>query len=180
MQTYFLKTSKNQTKLHFASNNQKKCIFVMRNNTNRMENKFRCSCPCTSALDIIGDKWTLVIIKDMILSNKQTFKDFHESDEGIATNILSTRLKMLTEYKIIRKGKLPNNKQKNIYTLTEKGLDLTTTIVDLMLWSDRNLREYHSTLIPEEQFEPAKKDKEGFINMLVENYKKKNWLHQEV
>ena len=54
-----------------------------------MQNKFRCSCPCTSALDIVGDKWTLVIIKDMILLNKRTFKDFSESDEAIATNILS-------------------------------------------------------------------------------------------
>jgi len=145
-----------------------------------MEDKFRCNCPCTSALDIIGDKWTLVIIKNMILSNKQTFKDLHESHEAIATNILSSRLKMLEEFNIIKKNKLPNNKQKNIYTLTEKGLDLTTTIVDLMLWSDRNIREYHSTLLPEDIFEPAKKDKEGFIKMLIENYKKNNWSEEYV
>ena len=79
-----------------------------------MQNQFRSSCPCTSALDIVGDKWTLVIIKDMILLNKRTFKDFSESDEAIATNILSSRLKMLLEYEIIRKEKLPDNKQKDI------------------------------------------------------------------
>ncbi len=139
-----------------------------------MKNNFRCSCPCTSALDIIGDKWTLVIIKSMILSNKQTFKELHASDEGIATNILSSRLKMLEAYSIIRKDKLPNNKQKNIYTLTEKGLDLTTIIVDLMLWSDRNLREYHFSLMHEEYFESVKKDKEGFVKKLIKNYRKNN------
>tara|TARA_B100000809_G_C15009078_1_gene484273 strand:- start:145 stop:486 length:342 start_codon:yes stop_codon:yes gene_type:complete len=110
----------------------------------------------------------------MILSNKQTFKELHASDEGIATNILSSRLKMLEAYSIIRKDKLPNNKQKNIYTLTEKGLDLTTIIVDLMLWSDRNLREYHFSLMHEEYFESVKKDKEGFVKKLIKNYRKNN------
>ena len=143
-----------------------------------MQNKFRCSCPCTSALDIVGDKWTLVIIKDMILLNKRTFKDFSESDEAIATNILSSRLKMLLEYEIIRKEKLPDNKQKNIYILTQKGLNLTPVIIDLMLWSDGNLRENHSTLVPTVQLDSVKNDKEGFVSMLIENYKKKNWLQQ--
>jgi len=141
-----------------------------------MQNKFRCSCPCTSALDIVGDKWTLVIIKDMILLNKRTFKDFSESDEAIATNILSSRLKRLLEYEIIRKEKLPDNKQKNIYILTQKGLNLTPVIIDLMIWSDSNLRENHSTLVPTAQLDSVKNDKEGFISMLIGNYKKKNWL----
>ena len=141
-----------------------------------MQNQFRCSCTCTSALDIVGDKWTLVIIKDMILLNKRTFKDFSESDEAIATNILSSRLKMLLEYEIIRKEKLPDNKQKNIYILTQKGLNLTPVIIHLMIWSDGNLRENHSTLSPTAQLDSIKNDKEGFISMLIEIYKKKNWL----
>ena len=143
-----------------------------------MQNQFRCRCACTSALDIVGDKWTLVIIKDMILLKKRTFKDFSESDESISTNILSSRLKMLLEYEIIRKEKLPDNKQKNIYILTQKGLNLTPVIIDLMLWSDGNLRENHSTLVPTVQLDSVKNDKEGFISMLIENYKKKNWLQQ--
>ena len=101
-----------------------------------MKKQFRCSCPCTSALDIVGDKWTLVIIKQMILFHKRTFKDFSESDEAIATNILSTRLKMLMEYEIIRKEKLPDNKQKNIYILTQRGLNLTPVIINLMQISE--------------------------------------------
>ena len=142
-----------------------------------MKKQFRCSCPCTSALDIVGDKWTLVIIKQMILFHKRTFKDFSESDEAIATNILSTRLKMLMEYEIIRKEKLPDNKQKNLYILTERGLNLTPVIVNLMLWSDKNIRTFHPTLTPSAgPLERMQEDKEGFITMLMENYKEKNWL----
>jgi len=136
-----------------------------------MNKKFRCNCPITSALDILGDKWTLVIIKQMLIEGKQTFKDFLESDEAIATNILSSRLKMLEEYKMIRKEKLPHNKKTNIYLLTEKGLGLTPTIVELTLWSDGNVREYHSSIISDSRIEMVKKNKEEAIKMIVESYK---------
>ena len=140
-----------------------------------MEIKFRCDCPATCALDLVGDKWTLVIIKQMLLEGKKTFKDFSESDEAIASNILSSRLKMLEEFKMISKEKLPHNKKTNIYLLTEKGLGLTPTIVELTLWSDGNIREYHSSLISDNRIEMVKKNKEESIKMLVESYKTKNW-----
>jgi|TARA_B100001939_G_C16894175_1_gene596831 DNA-binding HxlR family transcriptional regulator len=136
-----------------------------------MTNKFRCNCPITSALDILGDKWTLVIIKQMLLERKKTFKDFSESDEAIASNILSSRLKMMEEYKIISKEKLPDNKKTNIYLLTEKGLGLTPTIVELTLWSDSNIREYHSSIITDSRIEMVKNNKEESIKMIVESYK---------
>ena len=136
-----------------------------------MNTKFRCNCPITSALDIVGDKWTLVIIKQMLLEGKKTFKDFSESDEAIASNILSSRLKMLEEYKMISKEKLPNNKKTNIYLLTEKGLGLTPTIVELTLWSDGNIREYHSSIISDSRIAMVKKNKEESIKMIVESYK---------
>jgi|TARA_B100000497_G_C7618950_1_gene371809 DNA-binding HxlR family transcriptional regulator len=136
-----------------------------------MNNDFRCKCPITSALDIVGDKWTLVIIKQMLLEGKKTFKDFSESDEAIASNILSSRLKMLEKYKIIRKEKLPHNKKTNIYLLTEKGLGLTPTIVELTHWSDSNLREYHSSIISDSRIEMVRNNKEKSIKMIVENYK---------
>ena len=138
-----------------------------------MNNDFRCNCPITSALDIVGDKWTLVIIKQMLLEGKKTFKDFSESDEAIASNILSSRLKMLEEYKIISKEKLPNNKKTNIYLLTEKGLELTPTIVELTLWSDGNIREYNSSIISDSRIEMIKNNKEKSIKLFVENYKQK-------
>ena len=140
-----------------------------------MNTDFRCNCPITTALDIVGDKWTLVIIKQMLLEGKKTFKDFFESDEAIASNILSSRLKMLEEYKMISKEKLPHNKKTNIYLLTEKGLGLTPTIIELTLWSDSNIREYHSSLISDNRIDMAKKNKEEVIKTLVESYKTKNW-----
>lgn len=136
-----------------------------------MNNDFRCNCPITSALDIVGDKWTLVIIKQMLLEGKKTFKDFSDSDEAIASNILSSRLKMLEEYKMISKEKLPHNKKTNIYLLTEKGLGLTPTIVELTLWSDGNIREYHSSIISDSRIEMVKNNKEESIKMIVKSYK---------
>jgi len=136
-----------------------------------MNNPFRCNCPVTSALDIVGDKWTLVIIKQMLLEGKKTFKDFSESDEAIASNILSSRLKMLEKYKMIRKEKLPHNKKTNIYLLTEKGLGLTPTIVELTHWSDSNLREYHSSIISDSRIEMVRNNKEESIKMIVKSYK---------
>ncbi len=136
-----------------------------------MNNNFRCNCPITSALDIVGDKWTLVIIKLMLLEGIKTFKDFSESDEAIASNILSSRLKMLEEYKMISKEKLPHNKKTNIYLLTEKGLGLTPTIVELMLWSDGNIREYHSSIISDSRIAMVKNNKEASIKLIVEIYK---------
>lgn len=143
-----------------------------------MKNTFRCNCPITSALDIVGDKWTLVIIKQMLFEGKKTFKDFSESDEAIASNILSSRLKMLEEYKIITKEKLPHNKKTNIYILTQKGLDLAPTIVELTLWSEGNIREFHPNLYSDDRIEMVTNSKEGFINLLLENYKTENWQQQ--
>ena len=102
---------------------------------------FRCDCPVTSALDIVGDKWTLVIIKLMLLEYKKTFKDFYESDESIAPNILSARLKILLKTGFITKVNHPDNKKTFIYNLTEKGLSLTPVITELALWSHNNVRE---------------------------------------
>ena len=77
-----------------------------------MNNKFRCNCPITSALDILGDKWTLVIIKQMLLQDKKTFKDFTNSEKAIATNILTVRMKNLVEFKLVIKKKNTFKKKK--------------------------------------------------------------------
>lgn len=138
-----------------------------------MDNKFRCDCPITSSLDILGDKWMLVIVKQMLFENKQTFKDFTESDEAIATNILSIKLKLLEEFDIINKSKLPNNKKSNIYHLTKKGLLLAPVIVELAIWSDANLREKNSIMRNPSELELMRSDKINFINKLIENYEQK-------
>ena len=145
-----------------------------------MEYKFRCECPITSALDILGDKWILVIIKLMLIQDKKTFKDFTESDEAIATNILASKLKYMEELGIITKTQLPDNKKTNLYLLTEKGLALTPIIVELSIWSDENLREHNKIMKESTEIEIMKSDKAAFIKMKQENYKAKNGFDNRI
>ena len=105
-----------------------------------MRGEFRSTCPIASALDIIGDKWSLLIMRDMLTRGKKTFKEFSESKEGIAPGILSSRLKWLEENRLMTKQKLPQNQKENIYLLTEKGIELAPIIMELIIWSDKNLR----------------------------------------
>jgi len=111
-----------------------------------MEKKFRSSCLIASALDLIGDKWSLLIVRDMIMHHKKAFKEFAASDEGVATNLLSSRLKLMESLDIISKHKRSTNKKENIYLLTEKGLDLAPMIMELTIWSDTYVREYNHNM----------------------------------
>ena len=138
-----------------------------------MNNKFRCNCPLTSAIDIIGDKWTLVIIKQMLLQNKETFKDFTDSEEAIATNILTVRMKNLIELNLVTKSKLPNNKKSVYYHLTEKGLSLAPIIIELALWAGETLKPLNSTMIEPSKMGLNQSNKEEYIINLVANYKEK-------
>ena len=110
-----------------------------------MKNKFRSNCLIASTLDIIGDKWSLLIIRDMFLG-KTTFKEFSTAPEKIAPGILSARLKLLVSLELITKRKLPTNKKENIYLLTEKGIDLAPIVTEILLWSDKNIRTLHPAL----------------------------------
>lgn len=92
-------------------------------------------CPQNLFLEVLGDKWTLLIIRDMMLSNKCYFREFLQSKEKIATNILSNRLQTLEQEGIIHKKQDPNHKQKIIYRLTEKGIDLFPILVENAKWS---------------------------------------------
>lgn len=139
-----------------------------------MSDNFRCNCPFTSALDILGDKWTLVIVKQMLFENKETFKDFLESEEAIATNILSSRLKMLESLGIITKGKVPDNKKTNIYRLTNKGLALAPVLVELAIWSDNHIRDLHTDLLIDPSLTRMQTDKQPFIESVVSSYKAKD------
>lgn len=138
-----------------------------------MKQQFRCDCPMTSAVDILGDKWTLVILKQMLLEGKETFKDFTESDEAIATNILSSRLKDLEEYRLVTKGKLPDNQKTNIYRLTENAIALTPMIVEMVLWSDTVVRPMNPNMRNEPILEMMHTDKAGAIEYIKQLYRDK-------
>jgi DNA-binding HxlR family transcriptional regulator len=131
-----------------------------------MKKKFRSSCLIASALDLIGDKWSLLIIRDMLLFRKKTFKDLAESDEGVATNLLSARLKLLESIGVITKRKIPGNKKTNIYLLTNKGIDLAPIIMEVVIWSDRYVREYNIDMNEYDSLE----NKIGMIETVQKGY----------
>lgn len=95
----------------------------------------RSDCPISFALDIFGDRWTLLVIRDLLFKGKSRYRDFFESEERIATNILADRLKSLEEHGIITRHVAPRNAGGVSYQLTAKGLDLAPMLVELILWS---------------------------------------------
>ena len=97
--------------------------------------KSRSNCPQSLILEIIGDPWTLLIIRDMMLNEKRYFREFLESKEKIASNILSGRLKLLEEEKIIWRARDDHHKQKIRYSLTQKGIDLLPILIENARWS---------------------------------------------
>ena len=96
----------------------------------------RSDCPVNYALEIFGDKWTLLIIRDM-MEGKHFYKEFLNSKEGIATNILSDRLKRLEANEIINSRVFEELKTQKVYSLTQKGIDLIPVLVEIILWSSK-------------------------------------------
>lgn len=95
----------------------------------------RSDCPISFALDTFGDRWSLLIIRDIVYFGKKTYGEFLDSDEGIATNILASRLVQLEEKGILVKMPCDDDKRKEFYALTEKGLDLIPILVEMGNWS---------------------------------------------
>jgi DNA-binding HxlR family transcriptional regulator len=122
--------------------------------------KKRSNCPVSCSLDVWGDKWSLLIIRDLMLAKQCTYGDFLKAGEGIATNILASRLQSLEENKLIEKLEHPDSKAKVLYKLTRKGIDLLPIIIEINLWAEK----YFS--IPEDRkamLKEVKKDKAAFI-----------------
>ncbi|WNJ19820.1 helix-turn-helix domain-containing protein [Pontibacter sp. G13] len=98
----------------------------------------RSACPVSFALDFFGDKWTFLVLRDMIFHGKRYYKEFLAADEGIATNILSDRLKRLESIGVIHSMKDPSKKTQKVYSLTSKGKDLIPILVDMIAWSAKH------------------------------------------
>jgi len=128
----------------------------------------RSECPLSCSLDIFGDKWSLLIIRDMMFFNKSTYGEFLKSAEGIATNILATRLQNLEENKLIEKLEHPDSKAKVLYKLTQKAIDLLPIIVEIHLWAEKyfDIPADIKAMIKE-----TKKDKQEFIKALTKQLK---------
>tara|TARA_B100001173_G_scaffold45146_1_gene35840 strand:+ start:144 stop:557 length:414 start_codon:yes stop_codon:yes gene_type:complete len=101
---------------------------------------FRSICPLNSVVEIIGDKWTLLIVRDLFLGKKR-FSELIVSKEKIARNILTNRLKKLKKFGLIGFKRLAGNKKEKHYFLTNKGLEIYPTIIQMMIWGDKNVPE---------------------------------------
>ncbi|CAH0997869.1 hypothetical protein EMA8858_04004 [Emticicia aquatica] len=137
--------------------------------------KKRSECPISNSLEIFGDKWSLLIIRDLIFYQKSTYGDFLKSDEKIATNILASRLLALEENGIIEKREHPDSKAKILYRLTHKGIDLLPIIFEIHLWAEKYFT------IPadiQEMVNDAKKNKEVALKTIMEQLRKQ--LEEEV
>jgi DNA-binding HxlR family transcriptional regulator len=131
--------------------------------------KKRSDCPISSALDIVGDKWSLLIIRDIAMQGKHTYNEFLKSEEKIATNILADRLSMLEGAGILLKEEHPESKAKIFYRLTKQGIDLLPVLIEMILWSDKYL-----AISPQarEFAKMARKDKDGIIKQMYAGLKK--------
>jgi DNA-binding HxlR family transcriptional regulator len=131
--------------------------------------KKRSDCPVSCSLDIWGDKWSLLIIRDLMFAKECTYGDLLKSPEGIATNILASRLQVLEENRIIDKSGHPDSKAKVLYRLTRKGIDLLPIMIEINLWAEK----YFS--IPADRkamLKEVKKDKPGFIKSMSKELEK--------
>ncbi len=95
----------------------------------------RSPCPLNASVEMLGDRWSLLIIRDMMLRGFRTYKQFMECYEGIATNILADRLQKLASYGIIAAVPDPSDGRKLIYRLTKKGIDLAPVLTEMVLWA---------------------------------------------
>jgi DNA-binding HxlR family transcriptional regulator len=97
----------------------------------------RSNCPIACALDFVGDKWTLVVLRDLIMVRKRYFQELLAGNEGIASNILASRLRLLEAAGMITRRRDPAQAKRVIYEPTEKALDLLPVMIELMRWSTK-------------------------------------------
>ena len=131
----------------------------------------RSDCPLNFGVEIFGDRWSLLIIRDLMFFGKRHYNEFLDSAEEISTNILADRLTMLEKEKIIQKRNDKDHKQKLVYSLTQKGIDLVPVILEIGYWSEK----YANSLNPNRDviLGAARKDRQKGITKI------KNRLHKE-
>jgi DNA-binding HxlR family transcriptional regulator len=127
--------------------------------------KWRSGCPLNASVEVLGDRWSLLIIRDMMLRGFRTYKEFLGSYERIATNILADRLRKLETHGIIASERDPSDGRKLIYSLTPKGLDLAPVLTEMVLWAAAHEDTGSQTLVRQ-----MREDKEKFIAAVRERW----------
>ncbi len=132
----------------------------------KIEHKNRSGCPVACGLDIVGDHWTLLIIRDLMFKGIHEYKDLLASREQISSNILTIRLKKLEEEALISSVPHPESRRRKLYYLTPKGKDLIHVVVPLMRWSNTHLKDL--LFIPEKKQKVLENEPDQFIKETLE------------
>jgi DNA-binding HxlR family transcriptional regulator len=130
-------------------------------------NRRRSGCPLNASVEMLGDRWSLLIIRDMMLLGYRTFKEFLNSHERIATNILTDRLRRLENYGIIASAPDIADGRKQIYSLTPKGLGLAPVLTEMVLWAAAHEDTGNQSLV-----RLIRKDKERFLAEVLKRFAK--------
>ncbi len=138
----------------------------------------RSDCPISRTLDILGDKWTLLILRDIVFKGYNYYNEFLSSEEGIATNILANRLKLLEEKQILKAQQVTNTKYNRLkarkeYKLTKIGIGLVPVILEMLVWGSRY---DETTKVETTFFDKYLSDKEAVMNEIINSLEKQ--LHQ--
>jgi len=125
----------------------------------------RSGCPLNASVEMLGDRWSLLIIRDMMLRGARTYKEFLSCDEGIATNILADRLRKLSAYGIITTKRDPADGRKVVYLLTPKGIDLAPVLTEMVLWAAGHEETGNQALV-----QLMQKDKKHFLAAIRQHW----------
>tara|TARA_B100001989_G_scaffold243571_1_gene211412 strand:- start:6550 stop:6990 length:441 start_codon:yes stop_codon:yes gene_type:complete len=131
----------------------------------KIEHKTRTGCPVACVLDIVGDHWTLLVIRNMMFLGLHEYKDMLETEEKISSSILSNRLKKLETDGLIASIDHPESKRRKLYYLTSMGKDLIHMMLEMVLWANRNID--HLLTIPEDKLLLLKNDPDKFKALVL-------------
>lgn len=131
--------------------------------------KQRSACPIVNSLDILGDRWSLVIIRDLMFRGKREYGELLNSEEGISTSVLADRLGQLRQTGLVLKTPHPDDLKKYCYRLSEKGIELLPLMIELALWG---IRHVPGTFAPPEILNAMRHDREGLMQRLSQKLRK--------
>jgi DNA-binding HxlR family transcriptional regulator len=132
----------------------------------KIEHKRRTGCPVACSLDVIGDHWTLLIIRNLMFSGVHEYKDMLKSEELISSSLLSARLKEMEKNGLIGSVPHPESKRRKLYFLKPMGKDLIYLMVDMVLWAMKYLNEFLA--IPKEKMDLLQNNPDAFIKITLE------------
>ncbi len=119
----------------------------------------RSACPLNATLEALGDRWSLLVVRDLLLKGRRSYRAFLDAEEGIATNILADRLRRLEAEGVLGKARDPDDARRFVYRLTRKGLDLAPMLVEMILWGAK----HYATAAPAGTVREMTEQRERFL-----------------